>query len=121
MSITRKTHIRYFAAFIVFASMILAGSLVHADMGSMGVITGKITAIDPGNNTISLRSGDGGQAGEDLVVRVDDSTNIARCQSGNVSLSTLKVGDEVTVSYYESADTFVAHSISPSQSELMNC
>ena len=128
MSYTHKTHLRYIIGLFVFASIFIAGSVVQAyhlgaEDSALNEVAGEITAIDTNHHTISLKSDDFGWDGRVLVIRLDDSTKlVSKCDVEIFSdPSGLKVGDKITVSYYEMNDRFFADMILPSESELFKC
>jgi len=67
-------------------------------------ITGNVTAIDTGNNTVTVRKKD-----RAVIINVEDKTKIIQCTI-KTAITDIKIGDKVTVRYNEATDNNTAKS-----------
>lgn len=67
-------------------------------------ITGNVTAIDTGNNTVTVRKKD-----REVIITVEDKTKIIQCTM-KTSITDIKIGDKVTARYNETDDKNTAKS-----------
>ena len=68
-------------------------------------ITGKVTAIDTGNNTVTVRKKD-----REVIINVEDKTKIIQCTM-KTAITDIKIGDRVMAKYKETAGKNTAKSI----------
>ncbi|HDZ62637.1 MAG TPA: hypothetical protein ENH40_05785 [Nitrospirae bacterium] len=93
------------AAVLLFLVLIIASaSLVFSAGKSVRQITGNVTAIDTGSNTITVIKKD-----REVVLNIEDKTKVIQCSETTVS--SISIGDKVTSKYNESPDNNTAKSI----------
>ena len=91
------------AAVAVLFTLALVGSASAAPF----TYTGKVVTLDKGYGSLTVQAG----PNDYLIFNVHDNAGIMRCNE-SVSFNSVKVGDEVTVSYYEeSGGNFIADNI----------
>jgi hypothetical protein len=91
-------------------------SAFSAGPGTPFSYTGKVVNVDNANNTITVQSGPDSEMAFDLN---KDGTVMICNMTG--SLTDLKIGDMVTVSYFEERDHYVANLIDLVQSGMKRC
>ena len=70
--------------------------------------SGKVVAIDNADRIVTVQAGPNDQQ----IFRMSDHATVSKCGKLE-SLSNLKIGDEVTIAYYETGDNnFVANDMS---------
>jgi hypothetical protein len=85
--------------------VVVAALFVLSMTGSAGafpfVLQGKVVTIDSGSHKLTLQEDQCGMSGQ-YGIAWDDSTTVMR-GSDFVSLNDLRVGDEISITYYESS------------------
>ncbi len=79
--------------------------------------SGKIVAIDNAGKTVTVRA----QPGDEQIFQLNDRTTLMQCDK-SLSLNDIKVGDEVTVSYFgDGNNNYTADDLSISLPMMEHC
>ncbi len=93
-----------FAVLLFLVLIIASASLVFSAVKTTRQITGNVTAIDTGANTITVTKKD-----REVRLNIEDKTKVIQCSE--TAVSSISIGDKVTSKYSESTDMNTAKTI----------